>query len=66
MLAGGFAGAWVTMQLPISKTTLDFVYYGYPIYLYVPLNLIVFLGMILFGIITGTQQLTNKKSNEGD
>jgi hypothetical protein len=31
VLAAGFSAAWAVMQIPYSKTTLDFVYYGYHI-----------------------------------
>lgn len=64
VLAAGFSAAWAVMQIPYSKTTLDFVYYGYHIDLFIPVNVILFIGMMGFGIVTGGTYLTNIKGND--
>lgn len=64
VLSAGFSAAWAVMQLPYSKTTLIFKYYGHEVDLHTPLNVLLFFGMIGFGIITGGRFLTNQKGNE--
>jgi hypothetical protein len=64
VLAAGFSAAWSIMQIPYCKTTLDFVYYGHHIDLFIPVNVILFIGMMGFGVITGGTFLTNIKGND--
>lgn len=63
VLAAGFTSAWLTMQIPYAKTTLDVTYYTYHIDIYTPVNIFLFLGMITFGIVVGGTYLTRLKGN---
>lgn len=66
VVAAGSAAAWALMQIPYSKATLDVVYYNRHIDLYTPINIALFLLMIVSGVITGGTYLTNIKGNVRD
>lgn len=61
ILAAGFAMAYGAMLLPTSRETLDFQIYSLHIELYAIVRVIIFLGMIVFGLITGGTYLSNFK-----
>jgi phosphoglycerol transferase MdoB-like AlkP superfamily enzyme len=63
VLAAGVTAAFLTMQIPYSRTTLDVNYYSYHVDLYTPINIILFLGMIGLNIVVGGTFLTNIKGN---
>lgn len=62
-IAAGSTIGWGALQLPLAKTALVFTYYGYFIDMWIPINAIMFLTMISFGVITGGTYLTKIKGN---
>jgi predicted membrane protein len=65
VIAAGSTAAWLIMQVPYAKETLDVVYYNRHLDFYIPINIALFLLMIISGIITGGTYLTNIKGNAG-
>ncbi len=63
--AAGCTAAFILLQVPYAKTTLDVIYYGIHIDLYTPVNIGILLATIYYGIITGGTYLTNIKGNAG-
>lgn len=61
--AAGCTAAFIFLQIPYAKTTLDVVYYGLHIDLYTPVNIGMLLAAIYYGIITGGTYLTQIKGN---
>lgn len=64
--AAGCTAAFVFLQIPYAKTTLDVVYYGIHLDLYTPINIGMLLATIYYGIITGGTFLANIKGNARD
>jgi len=64
--AAGCTAAFVFLQIPYAKTTLDVIYYGIHIDLYTPINIGMLIATIYYGIITGGTFLTNIKGNAGN
>jgi hypothetical protein len=59
VLAGGFTAAWIAMQTAYARNTLDTVWLGMHIELFVPVNILLFLGMIGLNIVVGGTYITN-------
>lgn len=66
VLAYGFAAGWGLMFIPAAKSTLDVMYYGVRVDLYTPVNMIMLLGALMFGTVTGGIAITNKFKNNGE
>jgi hypothetical protein len=66
VLAYGFAAGWGLMFIPAAKTTLDVIYYNVHIDLYTPVNMIMLLGALMFGTVTGGIAITNKFKSNGE
>lgn len=61
--AAGCTAAFIFLQIPYAKTTLDVIYYGVHVDLYTPINIGMLLAAIYYGIITGGTYLTNIKGH---
>jgi|GEM_PF-1812170 len=61
--AAGCTAAFIFLQIPYAKSTLDFDFYGFPIQLYAIVNAGMLLAALWYGIITGGTFLTNIKGN---
>lgn len=59
ILASGFTVTYFAMMLPVFKETLDFDVYNVQIRLFYVVRLILFFGMIIFGLVTGGTFLAN-------
>lgn len=59
ILASGFTVAYFAMMLPVFKETLDFDVYNVQVRLFYIVRLILFFGMIIFGLVTGGTFLAN-------
>jgi len=59
ILASGFTAAYALMMLPFVKETLDFDVYTVQVRLFYIVRLILFFGMIIFGLVTGGTFLAN-------
>src|SRR5690242_9893614 len=61
--AAGCTAAFIFLQIPYAKTTLNFDFYGVSIQLYAVVNAGMLLAALWYGIITGGTFLTNIKGN---
>lgn len=61
--AAGCTAAFIFLQIPYAKSTLDFQLYGFSIQLYAVVNAGMLLAALWYGIITGGTFLTNIKGN---